>query len=86
VGGEGGVVTAAVFGVKDECQIEQTRFEVGELSVFAQQCEQVFGGGEFGIGLMDEQAFSVVIVLVRGTKSSGKPPNTSVNNDDKSNG
>ena len=63
VGGKGGVVTAAVFRVKHESEVENLCFQLGEFTVFTEKMEKIFRCGKLGLGDMDEKALVFVIML-----------------------
>ena len=44
MGGKGGVVSAAVFHVKNQCKIQNRGFQTGVLAVRTEQIEYVFCG------------------------------------------
>ena len=64
MGGEGGVVTAAVLGVEDEGQVQDFGLELGILAVRPQDEQNVLRRGEVGLRVVDIQAVAVVIVAV----------------------
>lgn len=66
VGGESGVVTAAVVGLEDQAEIENFCFERGEFAVFANEMQNIFCGAAAGEGLMHDQALVVEIMLFGG--------------------
>ena len=59
---KGGVVAAAVLGVEHQTQIQQPCFQTGVLAVRPHHIEDVFGGREAGVGLLDEHALVVAEV------------------------
>ena len=64
MGGESGVVAAAVLGVKHQAQVQNVGFQRGVRAVRPQQGEDVFGGGEVRPGGVDVQAAAVFVVVV----------------------
>ena len=62
--GERGVVTAAVFGMKHETQIEYFRFQLGVFAVLAEHIENIFGGRKFFARFMNEQRRVRMVILI----------------------
>ena len=54
-GGKGGAVTAAVLGVNDQAEIQQVSLGLGILLIRAQHAEEVLGGAEVIVGVMEGQ-------------------------------
>ena len=54
-GGEGGAVTAAVLGVDDQAEIQEVRLGLGVFLVRAEDAEEVLGGTEVIVGVMESQ-------------------------------
>ena len=64
VGGEGGVVTAAVFRMDDQSHIQNLCLQLCVLSVISQQAQDVLRRGEFWKRITDDQMLSLVVVAV----------------------
>ena len=64
MGGEGGVVAAAVVRVKNQGNIQHLGLQGGILTVRAQNAQNVLRSGELGVRLVDKQALAVVVVPV----------------------
>ena len=63
-GGEGGVVPAAVFHVEHQGDVQDPGFQVGVFLVRTEHEQDVFSGGQIGVGPVDVQAFVVDVVVV----------------------
>ena len=62
VGRKGRVVAAAVFGMDDEADVKQFRFEASIGAVRAEETKDVFGGREAGIRDPHMEAFAAIVV------------------------
>ena len=65
MGGKGGVIAAAVLHMKDQRDIQYTRFQICILAVRPENMENIFRGGKLCHGRMNKQAGSIMVMLVR---------------------
>ena len=64
MGGEGGIVSAAVLHVEDHADIQDPRLQRRKLAVRAKDMEDIFRHGAFRERLVDEQAVAVMVMAV----------------------
>ena len=75
-GGEGGAVTAAVLGVDDQAQVKEVGLGLGVLLIRAEDAEEVLGGTEVIVGVMEGQGLieeGVAVDRVGLGRDDGKP-------------
>ena len=64
MGGKGGIVSAAVFHMEHQSNIQNAGFKFGEAAVRAKNVENIFRSGELRLRCMDKKAISVMIMAV----------------------
>ena len=64
MGGEGGVVSAAVLRVEHQGEVQDLSLQLGILAVRPQAVKDIFRGGKVRLRHMDKQALAVVVMAV----------------------
>ena len=64
MGGKGGIVSTAVFGVKNQRYIENSCLQFSKLAVRTQNVEQVFRCGKLRLRAVDEKTVPIMIMAV----------------------